>query len=346
MKKISKIGLSALCSSLAVISTANAGDMKVTGAAHITHTSKSGLVTGQPLGMKTNLSFIGSGELDGGQDFSVTIAHTDQNTWSSANITLNLNSLGTWKLSAAEGGGGIGGYDDNMPRAWEEVWDSGSGTSVNLQKGVGSSTNLSYTTPKAFATTLQLAWAPENDGTQPNDKSVGGSNGSNTYGQGADAVLNIAPTFGALGFNLFVGASVTEQEEVDTTFQVKTGDHEEGVAGLVIDLGPISVGGQVSAENTHNSRVGQVEYYGNASIGVALNINDDLSISYGDHRSMQTMINQPNGATGVTMDSDSWQVAYTIGGVALKYAKTEVTNVAYTRNTAAESDVFSLSMAF
>ena len=119
MKKISKLGLSALCGSLAAVSAVKAGEMTVTGNAHLTYTTVGNATTGQPLGVKTNLSFVGNGELDGGQTFSVTIAHTDQNAWSSANITLNTNSLGTIKLSSAEGGGGIGGYDHNMPRAVE-----------------------------------------------------------------------------------------------------------------------------------------------------------------------------------------------------------------------------------
>ena len=157
MKKISKLGLSALCGSLAAVSAAKAGEMTVTGNVHLTHTEVGNGVTGQPLGMKTNLSFVGNGELDGGQTFSVTIAHTDQNSWSSANITLNTNSLGTLKLSSAEGGNGIGGYDDNMPRAVEEVWDAGVATNINLQKGVGSSMNIQWESPRIAATTLRLA---------------------------------------------------------------------------------------------------------------------------------------------------------------------------------------------
>ena len=39
MKKISKIGLSALCGSLAAVSAAKAGEMTVTGNAHLTYTS-------------------------------------------------------------------------------------------------------------------------------------------------------------------------------------------------------------------------------------------------------------------------------------------------------------------
>ena len=148
MNKYTKIGLSALCGSLASISAASAGSIDVTGSALMTYTGLSGQVTGNPIGMATGLTFTGNGELDGGQTFSVTIAQTDKLAYSSANITLNTNSLGTFVLSSAEGGQGIGGYDDNMPRAWEEVWDTGIATNANFQKGVGSTTNLSWKSPK------------------------------------------------------------------------------------------------------------------------------------------------------------------------------------------------------
>ena len=136
MNKFKKIGLSALCGSLASISAASAGSIDVTGSAMVTYTSLGGQVTGNPIGMSTGLTFTGNGELDGGQTFSVTIAEGQQAAYSSANITLNTNSAGTFKLSSAEGGAGIGGYDDNMPTAWEEVWDTGITTNANFQKGV------------------------------------------------------------------------------------------------------------------------------------------------------------------------------------------------------------------
>lgn len=349
MKKITKLGLSALCGSLATFSAANAGGMKVLGNTHATWTNVQG-VTGQPLGMKTNLSFVGDGELDGGQTFSVTIAHDDQAAWSSANITLNTNVLGTFKLSSAEGSGGIGGYDDNMPRAFEETWDAGVGTNVNLQKGVGSSTNLSWTTPSKFATTLQLAWAPQNDGSQPTDKSVGGSQGASTLHDGYDAVLRIAPSIGPFGMDFFVGGSITEQEETVIGQQNREAQKEEGVTGLTLVLGPVSIGGQVSAESTGFQAVDEAEYYANNSVGAALNINDNLSISYAESRHLKSTVQSDqdgsdNAIPKTEMTGESIQVAYTIGGVALKYAKTEFTNPKYTKNTTDEATVLSLSMA-
>ena len=102
MKKYTKIGLSALCGSLASISAADAGSMDVTGSALVTYTGLGGQVTGNPLGMATGLTFTGNGELDGGQTFSVAIAHTNKNAYSSANITLNTNSCLLYTSDAAD----------------------------------------------------------------------------------------------------------------------------------------------------------------------------------------------------------------------------------------------------
>ena len=64
MDKLTKIGVSALCGSLASVAAANAGSMDVTGSASATYTSLSDTVVGNPLGMTTALTFTGNGELD------------------------------------------------------------------------------------------------------------------------------------------------------------------------------------------------------------------------------------------------------------------------------------------
>lgn len=345
MKKITKYGLSALCGSLAAASAASAGEMSVVGNAHMTWSNLgSASTSGQPLGMKTNLSFIGDGELDGGQTVNLTIAHNDQAAWSSAGITLNTNSLGSWKISSAEGSSGIGGYDDNMPRAWEEVWDAGVSTSTDLQKGVGSSMNVMYTTPKVAGASLKLAYSPSNDGLQVNDKAVGGADTGDHRGRAADVVLQVNPNFGLAGFDFFVGYSETEQDEksVAAGKANKRGNIREGVAGLTLDIGPVSIGGQGSAEDLATESTSAVEYYGNTSWGLAFNVNDNLSISYGEHRSVRTKINV---IEKVWMDGESTQIAYTLGGVSLKFADTDYTNSGYSAGTSKEAKVLSLSMA-
>ena len=363
MNKLTKIGLSALCGSLATVSAANAGTLDVLGTAQVTWTSLGGQVSGNPIGMETGLTFKGSGELDGGQTFSVSLTDTDKATWSSANITLNTNAGGTFKLSSAEGGQGIGGYDDNMPRAWEEVWDTGIATNANFQKGVGSSTNISWTSPSVANTTVQVAYAPDNDGAQNTNKSVSGST-SNAFGAGWDVVLDINKG-GAI--NLFLGASETEQSDQkksDQSLKDLGGDHQEAVVGLQFSFGPVSAGGQISAERLRTQSYGATNYYGNSSWGIAFNVNDDLSVSYSQARHLQTKTkkqgsgvkNDTSEAGGSSemytpkswMRGDSIQVAYTIGGIGLKYARTEYDNTAYgfDAKTPREVPLFSMSLAF
>jgi hypothetical protein len=354
MNKYSKIGLSALCGSLASILAANAGTLDVTGNAEATWTSLGGQQTGNPIGMKTNLSFTGNGELDGGQTFSVLVANGDKNAYSSANITLNTNSSGTFKLSSAEGGAGIGGYDDNMPRAWEEVWDTAISTNANFQKGVSSTTNVSWTSPKIIGTTIQVAYAPDNDGSSSTDKNVSGAK-SDAFGAGWDLVIDSATANG--GINLFVGGSRTELAKSNHQLKDLTGDHEEAVVGLQFKLGPIALGAQVSGERLRSQQRDAVEYYGNSSWGVAFNVNDDLSVSYSEARHLQTkQKGADNNGGGETeqytpkswMRGDSIQVAYTISGVGLKYAHTEYDNTAFTyhKQIPRESSVVAISLAF
>jgi len=357
MNKLTKVGLSALCGSLASISAVNAGTLDVTGSASATWQSLGGQVTGNPIGMSTGITFKGSGELDGGQTFDVTITHTNQDAYSTAGITLNTNNAGTFKLSSAQGGQGIGGYDDNMPTAWEEVWGTGISTNVNLQKGVGSSTNLSWTSPKVIGTTIQIAYAPDNDGVANANKAVSGD-ASNAFGAGWDIVLDTGTENGEI--NLFVGASETEQTDQDKNLaklQDLGGDHQEAVVGLKLKMGPVELGGQISGERVRTQSRNSTNYYGNTSWGLAFNVSDDLSVSYSEVRHLQTKTKKANAVHGPGteqytpkswMRGDSVQAAYTIGGVSVKYAQTEYDNTAYgfDAKTKAEARIVAVSLAF
>ena len=124
MNKLTKIGVSALCGSLASVAAANAGSMDVTGAASATYTTLSNTTTGNPLGMTSALTFTGNGELDNGSTFKVTIAHKNKSAYSASAIALTTPSLGTFTYD--EGGGtGIDRIDDMMPTAWEETDGTG-----------------------------------------------------------------------------------------------------------------------------------------------------------------------------------------------------------------------------
>ena len=348
MNNISKVSLTALCGSLVALTAVKAGEMTIAGSAVMTMTKKSGTTTGNPLGMKSNLTFSGAGELDGGQKVALSIYHNDKNAYSSSEMSLTTNSLGSFALTQGTGGAGIGGYDDNMPRAFEETWDTGIGSGVDLAKGVGSSTTLAYTTPTFGGTTVQIAFAGRNDGSQVSDKSGGGSTNA-IAGKGLDLVVNSTKDLGFVQPSLFVGVSMTEQDsqEVDGGDRVK--DRGEAVAGGTVVIGPIKAGWQRTLEYTGKNQ-GDTNVFGykNTSWGVSFNVNDDLSVSYAEFESIKGLVGGGVGEPRATTSIESLQAAYTMGGVGLKVAFNDLDNGTYTTGTAndAESTLVMLSLAF
>ena len=345
MNKLTKVGLSALCGSLASISAANAGEMTVTGGADMSWVSLKGgdSTSGNPIGMGSNLTFKGSGELDNGWAFSVTVAMLNQHAYSTTAVNLDMGGLGSLNFNQGDSGNGIDALDDKMPTAWEEPWGNALGTGVQLVRGVGPQSNVQYSTPTVLGTNIKLAMTHDMGGADVNDKGASGQ-GSDSTGAVYDATINVNPSLGTeilSGLNLFVGAH-TSQETLHTT-----NDRYEGVGGATYDIGPISLGYAVSGISTGKVASSAVDYYKNSMYGIAFNVNDDLSISYGNHESQQAFVN-PADTESRHMDMNSWQIAYTMGGASIRYAMSEVTNGSYQTTDAydKEANVLSVSLAF
>ena len=345
MNKLTKVGLSALCGSLASVAAVNAGEMAVTGGATATWSSNGGQVTGNPIGMNSGITFKGSGELDNGTTFTLTITNADQDAYSAGSISMVTPSLGTFTVSSRSGGTGIGGHDDKMPTAWEETWGTSMGTGIDLPKGVSSSMNVGWTSPSFLGSTLKYAYTANNDATFVNDKSVSGID-SHKKG-GYDILLDMNPSFGTdalAGLNVWIGGSRSETDNEKGLSAANTGEHEEGTVGATFAYGPVTVGYQRSLEMTGLEAAGTVDYYQNNAFGVSFNINDDLSISYGEMESRKKSIN----SVSVTTTAESLQLAYSMGGASIKIAETDVDNKTYTAGTGSdfEGTTVALSLAF
>ncbi len=214
MNKLTKVGLSALCGSLAAVSSANAGELTVTGGVDMSWVSldEGSSTTGNPIGMGSNLTFKGSGELDNGWTFDLTVAMLNGDAYSNTVVAIDMGGLGKLNINQGDSGNGIDAYDDKMPSAWEETWGTSLGTGVDLISGVGASSNLSWTLPTVHGVTLSAAWAPANQGGIANDKAGVGDKASYKHA-GVDLMLNINPQFDALsGLNIFVGGSESDRE--------------------------------------------------------------------------------------------------------------------------------------
>jgi len=347
MNKFTKIGASALCGSLAAVSFANAGAIDVAGGANATWTSNSNQVTGNPIGLNTGLTFTGSGELDGGTTFTLTITQTDAVGLSAAGIVLDTPSWGSWEISRAQGGGGIGSHDDKMPTAWEETWGTGLGTGIDLAKGVGSSSNIQYTTPSIGGVTVSLAHSPRNDGSGAGDKSPSGAATSHKM-KGSDVVINYAASGSLSGLNMWAGYSVTDLDSGDTS-QKRSGDHEEGTLGLTYAIGPVTLGLQKSGEFSASQTGGATEYYDNQAWGISFNISDNLAVSYGEFDSERQLVGSDQGINKTVMTAaDSLQLSYTMGGASIQLAESSVDNASYSPGTASDYDgtTIRLSLAF
>ena len=183
MNKLTKIGVSALCGSLAAISAANAGDLEVTGGADLTYLSQGGEVTGNPFGMASAVSFAGSGELDNGWTFALSIAEGDKSAYSSSNIDIVMGGLGSINFDQGDSGNGIAAYDNVMPTAWEEPYGAGLSGTVKTVLGSGASNNIMYTTPTLLGTTIAYTYAHDLGTTDVADKTTGNTGNTSKDGK-------------------------------------------------------------------------------------------------------------------------------------------------------------------
>ena len=84
-------------------------------------------------------------------------------------------------------------------------------------------------------------------------------------------------------------------------------------------------------------------YYENNAFGLTFAVNDNLSVSYGEHESQQQ-----DFANAVTTTSKSLQLAYSMGGATIKVAESEVENASYSSAAANDKEgrTIALTLAF
>ena len=328
MNKLTKIGVSALCGSLASVAAANAGSMDVTGAASATYTSLSDQVVGNPLGMTTALTFTGNGELDNGSTFKVTIAHGNKVAYSTSSIALTTPSLGTFTYD--EGGGtGIDRIDDMMPTAWEETDGTALPVGLRTVSGVGGVTDLEWNVGMGLPDGMNVyaSFAPRPDGSQNTKKS---SSGASTVGNGNGWDVVITHSGLLDGLNVFAGYSSIDQNAT-------LGDKDSEAYGATYAIGGLTVGYQQSEEDNVGAAA---TYYDTDAYAVSYSVNDDLTISYGITES------NTNSASTSDVEAQSFQISYSVGGASLVFAESDVDNQNYVSGTNRSGRTVAVTLAF
>ena len=358
MNNFKKIGLTALAGSLVAVS-ANAIEMSVSGNTSVSYTSKSTTTAaagsqgpgGQAIGVDTGISFTGSGELENG--FTVkTFAALDDgraNTLSSSQLTLGMGSLGT-VVFAQQFGTAANGIDDMTPRVKEEAFDQAGGS---VLQGFGRSTaegTLTYKSPSFDVAGFGLSFGVDYDpaaGNASDDHDGVTDKGAAGSGSGTGAVIKVTSDMGVT-----VGAG----REV-ISGQGKTSDKENVTGYVLYTMGPVSVGyQQYYLDNGIGTGVAggvksSPDYDGDA-MSIAFNVNDNLSLGYGE-------ISETKGTVAGTLaaattpetsrDIKSFTAAYSAGGMALTIQQTETDNYALAAAASArniENTHITLAFAF
>ena len=333
MNNIKKIGLTALAGSLVAFS-AQAAEMTVSGATVLTYTSGDGTeVTGNPFGMKTNLGFTASGEVNG---YNVSYMQTSADQFagmSSARLSVDMGDMGTLAFDQGSGSG-LGTIDDKTPTAAEEIWDgldtAGAGAGAQgLVGAAGASGVFNYINTIAGVTFNGAA--RKGSGTKNSD---GGTSG---VGQGA---WDFALTSSSLVDGLSVGAGYGEAENgslTSATSQLSDDQHMTAFANYT--FGPATFGYQVSSINKGSAAAVSQEV---AAWGIAFNVNENLSISYGE-RDVDFL--NPSAAD-IEESGEGIAIAYTMGSMKIAGNRNEVTNNDGTANSNDENTEIAVSFAF
>ena len=325
MNNFKKIGLTALAGSLAAVS-ANAVELSVSGETTVSYISntaaKVGTIGGQSIGTSTGITFSGSGELENGWTVSSSniLNDGDANALSSSQLNLTMGSMGTITFAKAAGTN-VNAIDDVTPKVAEEAWD---GASASVLQGIGSETNsgaVAYKSPSFDLMGISASFGVDYDpaaGAGGNDHDAVATKTA-AMGSGMGAVVKLSHDSG-----LTLGAGI--EEISSNSGKMSADDIVNTTAYALYTMGPVSVGyqgyyldnGTVSANGTATG----ADYSGDA-IGIAFNVNDNVSLGY---QKVSEDKEAYTTSAGVTRDIKSLSAAYSSGGMTMSIQSTDTDN--------------------
>ena len=343
MNNFKKIGLTALAGSLVAVS-AHAGELSVSGGVNITlkHGNAAGASnnSGRGIGTDKDVAFTGGGELDNGTTFSVTTATNDSQTdLTSGYITISTPSFGSFLMGNHSGAAHMF-YDEEVPQAYEQISDISPLVTTNKVGDFMDNNHVTYTAPTldlgGAQITAHLGYASDANDTETSD---GGTPGEGTYGSGQEAGITIAYD----GLKVGVYGAERENDTPSAAGADAVRDEFNGVWYAKYSMGPVSIGYSESYVDSGVSETATVAttsaktlrtsggIFEGEQIGIAFNVNDNLSISYTE--STETYNAQSSAASqDVDQEIDAIQFAYSMGGMSIKAYQMDVTNPAFDEN--------------
>ena len=338
---IRKIGLTALAGSL-VASTAFAGELTISGAAKFSYksmdgtnervgastgTTGTGMDTASPFAMDQDISAAGSAELDNGMTISVSHGLTSTGGASdTSSLTLDMGDMGKLSYNDTDVGGGLKALDDLSPSAYEETWD---GVNGEVAAAMASGAGFSYSNTIGGASVgIQFS---DNLGATT-DRSDGSQD---TTAAGASSSHSIGITYPVADTGLTVYGGIGTEGQADST------EIDHNTIGLKYAYGPVTIGYQVNDEDNSaaDNTVAADEDLESTIMGISFMVNENLSISYGEHETTST------ATSAVDQELDGVSIAYSMGGMTLSAYQNEGKNISNTAGTSKATEIL-LSFAF
>ena len=337
--KITKI-LVAL-SFLFAVSSANAGELTVTGSMETTFNSQGGSTTGNPLGTDRELKFSGSTELDNGMTVSVMQDTSDALGYGDNKITFG-NVMGLVDIYVGADGSPVDAIDDVTPSAYEEAWGSGAGTINDIGDNAGEM-GIGIKAALPILGTFEAKYTPKADATENADNnSSGGANHAVGSGESYSLKTNLADIPGA---SLLDGASLTlgyETQEINTV--LNTSDRHDLTAAINYSIGKVSFGVQKKMHNEGQVGIATTDEirYHDMAIGLAYQVNDALAISFNRYESRR----HNNTTVNNTQEIDAINIGYTMGGMTIGFQDASVDNANFVLAAEDDSRTLGVSVAF
>jgi len=249
---------------------------------------------------------------------------------------MNMDTMGSLKVDFGAGGVGLDALDDKMPTAWEETHGTGAATGLDTITGVHGSAAIQWSAAAdmlPMGTSLAIAYSPKADGGGLQADLGNSGDLNNEMESGWDIVVQSG--LGVDGLNVFGGSSVIEK-----TGSGEAEDKQEHTFGATYAVGAVTVGYQEMTEDPGTTT--GTDHYDSMAYGISFNVSDNLALSYGHYESER----ENAGAANVTLELDSIQMSYNMGGASVKIASTDVDNASYSSGSKADTNTIAISLAF
>jgi hypothetical protein len=359
MNKLTKL-LFSVISSVAIATSAFAGELTVTGSAKATYTILSNTGTagthglGKGLGIANEFSLGASGELDNGMTWTYAQDIDGATVQDDASMSLGTD-FGTFKVCISECPLSTKYAFDNSAYGVgsDTGYGGGSGSTVTMQYGanINSYNNVQYHAPAdllPLGMTFKYAITPGGASGTANDSVHSVSDTKATPGDMTQMAATITPIDG-----LTISASYYDFDELGTKNSKQTA--EGGSLAGNYSYGNLSIGyGQT--RHVPNLRTGQsntaahVKGYENEAYSIGWAVNDNLSVSYTNEESTRVKafdnVTAERQDSNTTMEIDTIDLSYTMGGMTIGLSQSETSLDSYTAGDEVTETIVAVSMAF